>query len=166
VRAGHPLPVSFADCNLAAIARIAVHGVCALHGDRVVVHADSPVRGMWNEDQLSRAIWNLCTNAIQFGAGGTAVIVSVKGGPDGAELSVRNEGPPISADEQEKLFRPFSQTRAAIDGHPRGWGLGLTLVWACAEAHGGRVTVRSVAGEGTTFTLRLPNDARPYAIES
>ena len=165
VRAGQPLPVTFADCNLAAIARSAVRGVCALHGDRVVVHADKPVRGMWNEDQLSRAIWNLCTNAIRFGAAGTAVIVSVKGGPDGAELSVHNEGPPIAADEQEKLFRPFAQTRAAIDGHPRGWGLGLTLVWACAEAHGGRVSARSVDGAGTTFTLSLPYDARPYAME-
>jgi signal transduction histidine kinase len=49
-------------------------------------------------------------------------------------------------------------------GHPAGWGLGLTLVWGCAEAHGGRVDVVSLPGQGTTFKLILPYDARPYAV--
>ena len=46
-------------------------------------------------------------------------------------------------------------------GDARGWGLGLTLVRGCAEAHSGSIHVDSAAGRGTTFTLRLPDDAQP-----
>jgi len=117
---------------------------------------------MWSADQLRRAIWNLGKNAIQFGAQDGAVIISVKRRDGGAELAVNNQGPEIAAADQASLFDPFRIARTGR-GHPPGWGLGLTLVWGCAEAHGGGVEVESSARRGTTFHLFLPYDARPYA---
>jgi signal transduction histidine kinase len=74
-------------------------------------------------------------------------------------MSVHNEGAPIPPEAQETLFDPFM--RAAGEHRAQGWGLGLMLVRACAEAHGGSVHVDSAPGRGTTFTMRLPVDARP-----
>jgi signal transduction histidine kinase len=55
-----------------------------------------------------------------------------------------------------RLFAPYVRSRAADANGPRGWGLGLTLVRGCAEAHGGSVTVHSDAPSGTTFVVELP----------
>jgi signal transduction histidine kinase len=75
---------------------------------------------------------------------------------------VHNWGNPISAEDQKRLFRPFSRTQGARASGQKGWGLGLTLVQGCAVAHGGRVDVQSTPEGGTTFTLDLPLDARPF----
>ena len=79
---------------------------------------------------------------------------------------MHNSGPPIPLTEQGRLFAPFSQTEAALKSGARGWGLGLTLVRGCAEAHGGTVHLRSDADSGTTFTIELPLDARAHERNS
>jgi signal transduction histidine kinase len=113
---------------------------------------------------LGRALRHLVANAVEHGDDDAPIFVIVRGGATGAELAVHNAGPAITPARQAHLFAPFSQPHPPGRGrHHHGWGLGLTLVWGCAEAHGGRVQVRSVRGRGTTFVLALPNDARPYA---
>ena len=74
-------------------------------------------------------------------------------------------GAPIPPDEQVEIFDPFGRARGA-ETRARGWGLGLTLVRGCAEAHGGRLELSSTPEAGTTFTLRLPLDARPFQARS
>jgi signal transduction histidine kinase len=162
IRAGQRLPLVLADCNLSTLVREALEGMHAVYGDRFLFVGDRTVRGIWNADQLRRAVWNLCENAIKYGTEDAPVSLTVAPHADGAELTVHNEGPPISHEDQVKLFKPFSG-HDWIDGHPRGWGLGLTLIWGCADAHGGRVTVESESDKGTTFRLQIPSDARPYA---
>jgi signal transduction histidine kinase len=162
VRAGHRIPINVQDCDLSSLARQTVDDLRASHGDRFVLDADPVVRGMWSADQLRRTIWNLAMNGINFGTDGAPLIVSVKNGDDGAELAVHNDGPALSEGDRQELFRPFSLPRAG-SGDPPGWGLGLTLVWGCAEAHGGRVDVASTPGKGTTVKLVIPYDSRPYA---
>jgi signal transduction histidine kinase len=75
---------------------------------------------------------------------------------------VHNEGKPIPTEEQAALFRPFGRAARAVASGQRGWGLGLTLVKGVAEAHGGEVHLESEPGRGTTFTVALPLDARPF----
>ncbi|HTE52476.1 MAG TPA: ATP-binding protein [Kofleriaceae bacterium] len=162
IRSGKRLPLRLSDCDLGAIAREAMEELRAAHGDRFQLHADSGVRGMWSPDQLRRAIWNLALNGAVHGAASRLVTISVTGGRAGAEVAVHNEGPEIPAEIQEELFHPFSLPGSAIHGSRCGWGLGLIFVWGCAEAHGGQVVAESRAGEGTTFRLRIPCDARPY----
>lgn len=162
IRAGHPLPVELAACDLAALAREVIEELRTVHGDRFLLRGNRSVPGMWSADQLRRAIWNLGENAVRFGAKEGAVIITVKHRDGGAELAVNNQGPDIAIEDQASLFDPFRVGRSGR-GQPPGWGLGLTLVWGCAEAHGGKVEVESTARRGTTFRLFLPCDARPYA---
>jgi len=162
IRAGQRLPMVITRCSLSSLARDVVAELRACHGDRFIFAADGNVSGMWSADQLRRAVWNLASNAIKYGAKSAPVLVSVKRNADGAELVVHNEGQPIAPEDQAELFRPFASPSSGR-GHPPGWGLGLTLVWGCAEAHGGRVEVTSGVSEGTTFRLLIPYDARPYA---
>jgi signal transduction histidine kinase len=76
-------------------------------------------------------------------------------------LSVHNCGRPLSNGDKERIFVPYSRGDVAEYSGRKGWGIGLALVRGTAEAHGGWVRVRSRPGEGTTFTVDVPRDARP-----
>lgn len=162
IRAGERLPLRIDECDLGAVAREAYEELAATFGDRFVLQAEDRVRGFWSADELKRAVWNLATNAVKYGAPDKPITITVKRTRQGAVVSVHNCGTPISAEDQTQLFRPFSRTHAAVAGGQKGWGLGLTLVHGCADAHGGRVVVESTKEAGTTFTIELPLDARLF----
>jgi two-component system sensor histidine kinase FlrB len=79
-------------------------------------------------------------------------MLSVEGG--GIEMQVVDDGPGIPKAMQEQIFEPFYTSRA------RGTGLGLAVVQAVADAHGGEARVESVEGEGALFAIRLPAKTR------
>ncbi len=159
VHAGRRLSVTLEECNLSEIGCELVNELAADHPGRIVLHADEGVRGIWGASELRRALWNLISNALKYGGKDAPITVVIAKLRDGVEVSVHNEGAPIPPEARETLFDPF--TRAAGEHGAHGWGLGLMLVRACAEAHGGSVDVDSAPGRGTTFTMRLPADARP-----
>ncbi|MCP3063545.1 ATP-binding protein [Myxococcus sp. K38C18041901] len=163
LRAGEQLSLQFAPCDLRAIAREVIEELSTIHGERFLLVAESSVEGWWSEDELRRALWNLTSNAVKYGALDEPITLTVARTDSVAWVSVHNEGRAISRADQESLFKPFSRTRTAQTGVAKGWGLGLTLVWGCAQAHGGRVRVESEEGDGTTFTLELPLDSRAVA---
>jgi signal transduction histidine kinase len=165
IRAGERLPLRIEECDLGVLAREVYEELFATFGDRFMLEVESRVRGFWSAEELRRAVWNLATNAVKYGAAEEPISLTVRRTPQGAEVSVHNWGTPITAEDQRLLFRPFSRTPAAAAGGQKGWGLGLTLVHACADAHGGRVSVESTKEAGTTFTIALPPDARPYQAE-
>lgn len=166
IHAGERLPLRLAECDLAAVARATIAELSELHGERFVLTGGDRVVGVWAEDELRRSLWNLAVNAVKYGAAGRPITVHVAARGDHATLSVHNEGAAIPVGEQERLFAPFARARWTQTDGPGGWGLGLTLVRGAAEAHGGHVTVKSDAEAGTTFTLELPLDARPYQSPS
>ncbi|RYZ31550.1 MAG: HAMP domain-containing histidine kinase, partial [Myxococcaceae bacterium] len=127
-----------------------------------VLVAEEHVQGIWSAEEVRRALWNLGSNAFKYGAPDQPITFTIARTPSGARAAVHNHGPMIPRAEQESIFQPFTRTRSAQGGPARGWGLGLTLVWGCARAHGGKVTVTSEATTGTTFTLELPLDSRPF----
>jgi signal transduction histidine kinase len=161
IRAGQPLPLQLAECDLTAVVQRVVEEATALHGDHFVVDcAPDHVVGIWSEDELHRALWNLVTNAVKYGAADRPITIRVERGDGTARVSVHNEGTPIPRKDQATIFDAYMRTSTARSSGSPGWGLGLTLVRGTAEAHGGRVTLRSDAA-GTTFTVELPLDARP-----
>ncbi|MFL5350822.1 MAG: ATP-binding protein [Hyalangium sp.] len=164
IHVGGRLPLRLGACELGAVAREVVEELRVLHGGRFVLDVGHEVRGIWSAEELRRALWNLTVNAVKYGARDTPITLTVKGTPQGARASVHNEGEGIPLEEQAHLFELFSRARSASASE--GWGLGLFLVRACAEAHGGKVRVQSDAATGTTFTLELPWDARPYQPRS
>lgn len=116
------------------------------------------------EDAIRRAVANLVTNAVKYGADGRWMAVTVKSGSwrgqDEVQVSVSDHGRGIDPADLPHVFEPFYRGRHAMDRQIHGNGLGLSLVKRITEAHGGRVTVKSAPGEGATFTLHLPT-AKP-----
>jgi signal transduction histidine kinase len=117
-----------------------------------------PVRA--DEDALRRALDNLVTNALKHGADGRWLGVTVRAGSAHGrrevEVSVCDRGRGIEAADVDHVFEPFYRGRHAVDRQIHGNGLGLSLVKRIVEAHGGRISVRSLPGEGAAFTLHLP----------
>jgi len=106
---------------------------------------------------LHRAVLNLVSNAVKYGAAETEVLVQLQlnDKKTHAVVSVTDNGRGISADEQAGLFKRFSR----IKGHEKmaeGAGLGLYFVRTVAEKHRGSIRVKSDLGQPTTFSLRLP----------
>jgi len=120
------------------------------------------VRG--NETQLGTAIGNLVDNAIAYSAPRTRVGLTSRAetDPNGRRwvtIAVSDQGIGIAESELDRVFERFYRVDPARSRATGGTGLGLAIVKHIATNHGGRVEVRSVAGIGSTFTLRLP--ARP-----
>ncbi|HET7825797.1 MAG TPA: HAMP domain-containing sensor histidine kinase [Anaeromyxobacter sp.] len=159
LRAGERLAITAVPCDLVEIVTEALSDLD--EGGRRRVHASLPDRleGAWAPDELRRAVWNLVTNGLKYGRGGAPVTVEAGPSGDRVRISVHNEGPPIPPEEQVRIFEPFGRGRGAATV-AAGWGLGLTLVRGCAEAHGGELVLTSTPERGTTFTLWLPRDAR------
>ncbi len=154
LQAGTVIAVHPVACDLVEIARSVVADLALIHGDRVRLAGVARHPGIYGENEIRRAVWNLATNALKYGAPMTPITVTVSVADDVAQISVHNEGPPIPVTARD-LFAPF-QRGPATDAQPPGWGLGLAVVKACAEAHGGRVDLTSDVARGTTFTLELP----------
>jgi signal transduction histidine kinase len=104
--------------------------------------------------RLEQATANLIDNAVKYTPRGGHVSVDVLRERDRALLRVRDTGIGIPADEQPRIWdRLFRGDKSRAE---RGLGLGLSLVKAVIEAHGGTVAVASESGRGSTFTVSLP----------
>jgi len=110
--------------------------------------------------RIRQVLLNLVSNAAKFTEQGEIeVSASVQMGPQGqAEVlvSVRDTGPGISEEDQQKLFQPFSQVDASLTRKTGGTGLGLAISAQLIQLHGGRIGVHSKVGEGSTFYFTVP----------
>lgn len=110
-----------------------------------------------DEAALRHALQNLIENAAKYALNGNKRIdVRAEAANRVVRIHVRDHGPGIPAEEQARIFEPFYRGRRAVSDQIRGTGLGLHLVKRIAEAHGGRVLLKSTEGEGAEFTLELP----------
>jgi two-component system sensor histidine kinase SenX3 len=112
------------------------------------------VRG--NEAQLVTALANLVDNAIAYSPAGTRVAVGTRRRDGYVEISVSDQGIGIAEPDLERVFERFYRSDPARSRATGGTGLGLAIVKHIATNHGGGVSVWSVEGSGSTFTLRLP----------
>jgi len=103
---------------------------------------------------------NLLTNAVQAiqGRGEIHVRTYAEGGD--VFVAVRDSGPGIAPEIQERVFEPFFTTKAG-----QGTGLGLAIAHSLVARHGGDLQVASAPGTGATFTVRLPLDPPPAVAE-
>jgi signal transduction histidine kinase len=116
-----------------------------------------------NASQIQQVLLNLIINARQAMAGGGRLTISLRSNREAglAELAVRDTGGGIPADTLPRIFDPFFSTKQADRAGQGGTGLGLALCRDVIEAHRGRIRVESTVGQGTTFTLKLPEVAAP-----
>jgi two-component system, OmpR family, sensor histidine kinase SenX3 len=110
-----------------------------------------------DEDLLVTALRNLLENAVAYSPDKTRVVVGTKrAGRDAVEISVADQGIGIPERDLERIFERFYRVDAARSRATGGTGLGLAIVKHVTAAHGGKVTVVSKEGAGSTFTLKLP----------
>jgi signal transduction histidine kinase len=119
----------------------------------VVVDAAAPVVGTWDRARIETVVTNLLSNAVKFGDG-KPIEIAVAAADGRATLTVRDYGIGISAGDQQRIFERFE--RAVSERHFGGFGIGLWIVRQTVEAHGGRIDVQSLQGEGSRFRVELP----------
>ena len=101
-------------------------------------------------DMILRAFLNLISNGVDAMPKGGVLNVETKANDSDIEISIRDTGKGIPEENMEKLFTPLFSTKA------KGVGLGLYITKNLVEAHNGTIDVKTVEGEGTTFTITLP----------
>jgi signal transduction histidine kinase len=107
-------------------------------------------------DALKRALRNVLENAIKYSAASREVDVDVRVEAENVSITVQDYGMGIRQADLKRIFRKFERGAAAKASSIQGTGLGLAMVHAIIEAHGGSVRVVSEENRGTSFTLLLP----------
>jgi signal transduction histidine kinase len=121
--------------------------------------APAPVTG--TRVLLERLIENLADNGVRHNRPGGWLTIRTGRHGDTSELTAENSGPHITPDEAASLFEPFRRLHAGRVRSARGSGLGLSIVRAVAQAHGGSATATPLAGGGLRVTVLLPAAAPP-----
>ena len=145
--------VVFAVCNIVKgkADEKNLHIAPRLPGVMPKLHADKRA--------LKQMMLNLLSNAVKFTPKDGEVSISASVAPDGAvELSVSDSGIGIAPQDMDKVLAPFGQVDSALAREHEGTGLGVPLVKAMIELHGGTLDIDSAPGEGSTVTLRFPPD--------
>lgn len=104
--------------------------------------------------RVRQVLINLVSNAVKFTANGS-VVLSLKWAGQTATFEVRDTGPGIASTDAEQAFMPFERIDGPNAGEASGAGLGLAITRAIVNMLGGDITVDSVAGQGTCFTVRI-----------
>ena len=167
---GRAMPLHREPVDLEVLCSEVVDSFRATHPERKLgIESDGGVDGEWDAGRIRQVVSNLLGNAIQHGAPGSPITLSLtprrlpsEGATLGASLvvlSVHNEGTPIPSDHLATIFDPlkrYATQDSAAQRRPGSIGLGLYIAREIVEAKGGTVTVTSSAEHGTTFTVTLP----------
>lgn len=137
----------------------------AVNTSRATLRIQTPSQPLWVDGDANRLIQiqaNLITNAAKYSPPGSEVEVELRQDRDHAVICVRDRGVGISPEFLPRIFEPFSQSDATLHRAEGGLGVGLSLVKALTELHGGSVSASSGGpNQGSEFTVRLPLVAAP-----
>jgi two-component system, OmpR family, sensor kinase len=131
----------------------------ATSGREIGVRAPDPLVVLADEQRLRHALDALVENALHASSAGDVVVLVAEERDGRAVLEVADEGEGIAAEDLTRIFERFERGTGS-EGRP-GTGLGLPIVRAIAAAHGGRLSVDSAPGRGSTFTMLLGAAVEP-----
>ncbi|HZD64958.1 MAG TPA: HAMP domain-containing sensor histidine kinase [Acidimicrobiales bacterium] len=150
-------PLARAPVDLAVVAADAVADARATDHERPIdLRAGSPVPVVGDEARLRQVAANLLANARQHTPAGTPVAVAARIEGDQAVLEVADQGPGLDPRDAARVFERFYRADASRSRDRGGAGLGLSIVAAITEAHGGRATLETAPGQGTVVAVVLP----------
>jgi signal transduction histidine kinase len=157
---GSGMQVSPSAMNLNELCREVIEELRAAYPSCTLrIHQHDDISGEWDAARLRQVVSNLLGNAIQHGTENAPVDLSLKAEGSEALLTVHNTGAAIPHDDLPTLFDPLVRGRSRESQKQRrqgSIGLGLYIAREIVTAHGGAIVVKSSAGEGTSFTVRLP----------
>jgi two-component system sensor histidine kinase SenX3 len=157
------VPVDLGEVVSSARERVAE--VAEARSIEIVAAGTDGVAVLGDRGQLTTAVGNLVENAVNYSPDRTKVVVSVRVEGELAEVSVTDQGVGIPDQDLNRIFERFYRVDPARSRITGGTGLGLAIVKHIAATHGGDVSVWSVEGAGSTFTLRLPVAVQAPAAE-
>jgi two-component system, OmpR family, sensor kinase len=145
------------ELDLAGIVRDAVDdGRAVAPGRDIRVEAEGPAVVVGDRDQLRQVLGNLLRNAFVHTPEGTPIEVTLERAGDAVRLEVRDHGPGLPTSDAEALFERFWRSEAGRERGRGGAGLGLAIVAAIVDAHGGDVRAGNAPGGGASFVVTLP----------
>ena len=110
----------------------------------------------FDECRIHQVFDNLLGNAVKFSPAGSRIVVSLDAEGEFARVTVRDEGPGLCEADKNRLFDGFQKLNPRPTGGEKSTGLGLLIARKMVEAHGGKLTVESSPGKGSTFGFMLP----------
>ncbi len=145
--------------DVTAMLRKAVEDASLLAKSRnitVRLDASSSEAIMADAERCTHVFSNLLNNAVKYSGDGGSVVVSVHPSNTHVRIDVADSGVGISEEDLPKIFTKFFRASNAVKGKTKGTGLGLALVKALVEGHGGTVSIKSTLGKGSTFSVEFP----------
>jgi len=139
--------------------------VAEAEGISIVIGKKSGARVYGDEKLLIVAVHNLVSNAVNYSPPGVRVGVGVRRQNNVVEITVTDQGIGIAESDIDRVFERFFRVDQARSRHTGGTGLGLSIVKHVVQNHGGDIRVWSQPGNGSTFTIRLPEAAPPAAMK-
>lgn len=118
-----------------------------------------PPEVRWDEDRMNEVVGNLLSNAFKFTPRGGRVELAAAPLEDAIEIRVADTGAGIPPEQLPRIFQKFFQADNQSKASMKGTGLGLAIAKEIVEAHGGSITAASTVGQGTTFTIIIPEKA-------
>lgn len=153
-QAGRPGFVRRAPTDIGTLTDEVYDKALALGRHRWIVESRAEGSAPVDRERLTQAWLQLAANAVKFSAPGSVIALGSTLTAANLMISVRDQGQGIAVEDQERIFRRFGRT----DTSKPGSGLGLPIVTAIAQAHGGRVELDSAPGVGARFTVVIPLD--------
>jgi signal transduction histidine kinase len=151
--------------NISAVALIVVQDYQRRAADKhITLHyetSNESIVAQADESFVRQVLDNLVSNAVKYSPHGKRAFIRVKSGSEVVRVEIQDEGPGISAEDQNRLFGKFARLSAQPTGGEHSTGLGLSIVKKMVEAMNGRVWCESELGKGATFIVELPTTPEP-----
>lgn len=169
IERGRP-PLALDEHDLVEVLRSSIASIRREHpGRKISLTSDVTSLSMSIDSvKVEQVMHHLLNNAIKFSDDDQPIQVTLEVGNDEVRVHVRDQGIGIYSGDLPHLFERFHQIDGSETRHHGGTGVGLYICKTLVEAHGGRISVRSALGKGSTFTFSLPGvprSARPVAID-
>ena len=156
IKAGEGIFMDFSEINV-------VESITSIHQEASQIYtneirlecAEKKIIGVFDEMMVRRVLENFISNAVKYGECNKPVSILVENFEKSVSIRVHNYGEPIPEEKQKEIFHFLNTTNGDNTSGLRSYGMGLALIRAVADAHGGSLEIKSNKKEGTTFSITL-----------